>query len=507
MKKTARFISLFLALLTLLSMLSLTCLADGSSNIKCKTSASVGEDFSVTVTLKLGSEDGEIWGAQGNFSFDAAILEYVGATGAVANASGGDIKFTVAGTGAASADATFNFKVISAGKCIVSANSLKYSGGASNSSYNVAGSSVAVNVKNAQAAPENTNAGSAELSSLRISGTELSPAFSKGQTEYTAQVKYPVEKVSITAVALDSAAKISGTGSVSLSVGDNKCTVTVTSTSGTKKSYNINIKRLSEAETAQAEAAEQVVSPLNITIDEKDYTIAQDISALPVPQGYTASTEALGEIQVGVLKDDGGKYILYYITDAAGEGSFCMLDSNGAYVKPSYLYENGRLYIIEENSDVLPPSGFYTDVLQITSGYADVYRSENTDLSDFCWLYAYYNGKSEYFRYDTADKIVQRAPDFSPLPKTAQTENTGFSLANISTKGKLLLGLAALAAICLIALLVLVIVKATRNEDEYLVDFDEDIASSEQSLDFDFGSEVDITGFASESKDASDKTE
>jgi beta-N-acetylglucosaminidase len=81
------------------------------------------------------------------------------------------------------------------------------------------------------------------LSSLSVSGYSLTPTFSMFTTSYSLIVDNSVSSVEISANAADSSAKVSGTGSHSLSVGDNTITVTVTAASGDTKTYTIQIVR------------------------------------------------------------------------------------------------------------------------------------------------------------------------------------------------------------------------------------------------------------------------
>ena len=79
------------------------------------------------------------------------------------------------------------------------------------------------------------------LSSLTISGGVLSPGFSSGVTTYSATVD--AASVNISAVAADSAAKVSGIGVKNLNYGNNSFNIVVTSESGVAKTYTINVNR------------------------------------------------------------------------------------------------------------------------------------------------------------------------------------------------------------------------------------------------------------------------
>ena len=106
-----------------------------------------------------------------------------------------------------------------------------------------------------QEAPKSNNA---NIKSLTIKGNDdsdvvLSPVFNPGVYDYEAMVASNVKTVSITPILEDAKANavISNNANEELKAGeDNKITITVTAEDGSKKAYNINIKR--EALTSDA---------------------------------------------------------------------------------------------------------------------------------------------------------------------------------------------------------------------------------------------------------------
>lgn len=106
-----------------------------------------------------------------------------------------------------------------------------------------------------QEAPKSNNA---NIKSLTIKGNDdsdvvLSPSFNPGAYDYEATVASTVKTVSITPILEDAKANavISNNANEELKAGeDNKITITVTAEDGSKKAYNINIKR--EALTSDA---------------------------------------------------------------------------------------------------------------------------------------------------------------------------------------------------------------------------------------------------------------
>lgn len=80
-----------------------------------------------------------------------------------------------------------------------------------------------------------------KLSSLKVSPKDID--FNSNKTNYTIVVDNDVDEVKITAKASDSSAKVTGTGTKSLNVYENKFNVVVTAENGSKRTYTITVKR------------------------------------------------------------------------------------------------------------------------------------------------------------------------------------------------------------------------------------------------------------------------
>lgn len=110
----------------------------------------------------------------------------------------------------------------------------------------------------AQSTIQTPKSNNANIKSLTIKGNDdsdvvLSPVFNPGVYDYEATVASNVKTVSITPILEDAKANavISNNANEELKAGeDNKITITVTAEDGSKKAYNINIKR--EALTSDA---------------------------------------------------------------------------------------------------------------------------------------------------------------------------------------------------------------------------------------------------------------
>jgi len=81
------------------------------------------------------------------------------------------------------------------------------------------------------------------LSSLSISGYNITPSFSSDNYSYTVELPSNVNNVNIKANAADASATISGIGDIELNSSNSTVDIIVTAQNGTKEKYSINIKR------------------------------------------------------------------------------------------------------------------------------------------------------------------------------------------------------------------------------------------------------------------------
>ncbi|PKN23173.1 MAG: hypothetical protein CVU65_14305 [Deltaproteobacteria bacterium HGW-Deltaproteobacteria-22] len=91
----------------------------------------------------------------------------------------------------------------------------------------------------------------ADLATLTVSMGSLTPGFSAGTTSYTVKVLLPVTTLTLTAAAADAYAQvvIAPSQPMSLVVGENPVTVTVTAENGAQKVYSVIVKRSLDTES------------------------------------------------------------------------------------------------------------------------------------------------------------------------------------------------------------------------------------------------------------------
>ena len=426
--------------------LSVPALADSASIALSASNVNVGSTVTVTVSYKAGFA---MYAVDGSLTYNSSVLQYVSGGGAH---SGSTVKMVDTLSGETSTSYKITFKAIAEGS---SSLSLRMS--ASGAGDGSAAASTNVNVSRPKPS-ENAN-----LASIKLSSGALSPAFSAKTTSYTATVKYDIDKITISAAVADGKATCVGAGTFELQVGDNTRTITVTAPSGAKKSYTVTIKRLNEEETAALIAEERAANPTLVVIGGNDYNIVPDISGVSVPLGFTAATVERKGAQIGVLKDNAGKYELYYVVDQNGEnGDFYTKDEQDNFTRLVYISANGKLYIPQTAAaGFVLPEGYVPAELELACGKAEAYQSENEGLTDFYIVKCYCDGQEAFYRYDSTENTMQRAVDFDLLfiEDESEPKNILERFVALNSTGKAILVLGVVAIIAIIAIIILLIIR------------------------------------------------
>ncbi len=478
MKKVCKlFLSVLIISAVVLSMFAFNVSA-ASASMTGAGEYEIGKSFSVKINFNA---DATLYAVEVDVSYNSSVLRLDSVSGADFNGSNGSVKIVddkFSATKPAKASSyTLNFTAIAAGNSNVSASFLGAGDAVSNAS-----SSIAVAV----VAPKPSS--NANLSSIKLSSGSLSPAFNPNTTSYTATVKYSVESITISGSVADGKSTYSGGGTFNLQVGNNERVLTVTAEDGTKKSYTINIKRMTEQETADAEQAARDANPLLVVIDGVDYTIVNSFEGIPVPLGFTEGTITRKEAEIAVLNDDGGRYQLCWLVDANGEnGSFYNRDENDNFTKLAFINANNQFYIVEDISDdIVLPSTFVREPFDNNGQKFDAIKYVDEMLKDFYIFNCYVPVQAEnaLYRYDSVEGTMQRAIDFDAAVKAAsdllkeQSEKSWFE--SMDKMGKIVFFAIIAVAVLLVAVAILLIVKISSSKNEEL---DEEYVS-EMNSDF-----------------------
>ncbi|MBE5946424.1 MAG: beta-N-acetylglucosaminidase [Lachnospiraceae bacterium] len=140
------------------------------------------------------------------------------------------------------------------------------------------------------------------LSSLTVDGYSLTPSFSiNNTTEYSLIIPESVDRIVVSASTVNSYAKISGTGSISLALGTNKITINVTAQSGNVRTYTLTVVRGTASDTT-TDTTPTVSSVGDLNGDGK-INVLDIVKLQRIIVGLDASDENI--MAVGDLNQDG----------------------------------------------------------------------------------------------------------------------------------------------------------------------------------------------------------
>lgn len=379
--------------------------ADETAKISISSvSGTVGDK--VTVTLTVSASD-SIDAAAIPVSYDNSIIK------PVSSGNSGIVSFALLDASAygSTESISMQFEIIAAGT-----TTLKVVGDAKISvngeRAQVSSSSGTVTAK-APASYSSDNA----LKSLQISPGTLSPAFSPETTTYKATVDSDVEELVVSAVANDSAAKVSISGR-RMDPGSNTTTITVTAEDGSVRKYVIYTTRPetsqetateapSQTEVQQESSSQTQNSDGIVTIDGKKFTISQDYTAHELPDDYDTA-----EIDYNGGKIIAGKglktgLILMYLESDNGEGDFYVYDENAKTFSPyNTVYQPQITYVVLPITDSLNKPSGYT-LTKFTMNGKEVQVLIDSDRQ-YCLFYGVSSlGEKGWFRYRISDATIQ----------------------------------------------------------------------------------------------------
>ena len=281
---------------------------------------------------------------------------------------------------------TYTFKAKSIGSATITVKALDV---ADTSGNPYSGSrSVSISVVKPREKSTNNN-----LKSLSVEGYTLSPEFNKDTLEYTVELEASVEKIMVNAEKADSYASLSGGGEITVSEGDNRIEIKVTSETGSEKTYVIN-------------AVVKDSNPITTTIDNKELTVVKKASSLTKPDLFEETKIQINDMEVPAFYNETTKTTLVGLRDENGKIELYIYDQEkNSYQK--YLSLHGtEIHLIQKEAKGTP-EGYQ----KVTKKIDDIeYTAYQKDKSDFLLLYGIVleNGNEGWYSYDTKEKTLQR---------------------------------------------------------------------------------------------------
>ena len=212
-----------------------------------------------------------------------------------------------------------------------------------------------------------------------------------------------------------------------------------------------------------------------VRVGDKNYHIEDDLTGIDIPSSFSPTTTEYNDMEINTITD-GKKYTLFYLiaTDESVSDWF-YIDEELGFKRLDYITCNNSMYVIETPKDVSKQSkAWFLDKMDFEGRTFKAYKSSDSRLKDMYILYCYNKGKNNYYRYDTIEDTIQRAPDFI-TEETAKNQvetdmNFVESFAYLPNSGKVIFALLVVESLSLVLLVVILvrnqIVKMKKKNNE-----------------------------------------
>ncbi len=363
MKKMSRYILVMLVCMLTGSYLNTQTSRAASAEVDISadsTEVTVGDNVYVNLTITSDTPFGDF---EANLTYNEDVLEYKGGHSFITGNNG---FLKIADMNVPDGDTVrkyiLEFTAINIGICDVSLMEpfMVYDYDSGN------GMSVSVNVLTVHVNPAQTASDNAYLSSLKISPSELEPAFDRDIFRYKTTVGYETRKLVINADREDPKATVRIAGNDSLMEGENNVIVTVIAESGSVIEYTIDVFR--------------------------EY--APEESTLPDSPTIIPSKKH-GDF--AVIREDGALFAVY----------------------------DGRYKLVQPGPEVKIPRGYIKTKIIISDISIDVYAPEDNLSYDFLLLYAENElGEAGFYSYDRVERTLQRSIPTDLAVRAPETDQT-----------------------------------------------------------------------------------
>lgn len=358
----------------------------------------------------------------GNKSAKLAIRELNGSDSTVLKTGAGT--FTVKVTAISISDANYNIEENKTKTKIIKVTDKSQSSqNQTNPSNSNHSSSNASNLNKTPSKPKETPTKDNQntLKSLTASEGKLSPNFQAKETSYSVDVLSDVNKIDIQAVPTSSKAKVTGTGTKELKIGENIFMIKVTAENGLVKTYTISV---------------YVNEKPHIFIDYegKQYGILNDLGRVDIPKGAVKTTVDYQNNNITVLRKN--SVYLVYLQDDNGQNNFYVYDNGKIVGKYKVLKGFDQDYIPVQTNDI-PEFLKDLNTKQTMVKIGDV-EVQTIKVDSYPYLFVYLmneDGYTDWYMLDNNSKILLKyteLPIIDTQPKTLQFTQTEKVLLGVS---------------------------------------------------------------------------
>lgn len=405
-------------MLSIAMLFSLMCVAiEDAYAAAYSVSTKNNGDGSVTVTVS-GNVVGAFTVSAGGQSSSVGIYT-IGGSGSTTLKTGSG-SFTVTVTPTSISDENYNIldnnaNIVSKTVTVTDGSSSSggsSSGGSSSNSGSNSGSSSGNNSSNTQETPsqeqtqeETPKSTDNTLSSLSVDKGTLNPAFSSDVTDYTVDLTNSETEITISATANDSKASVSGTGLQPLKIGANSFAIDVTSESGSRKSYIVNVN-VSESPTVFLEK------------DGNQMGVLNNLEGVNIPKGFSETKITVNGEEVTALVNEDGSVTLLYMQNADGQKQFFIYDPDST----TYSIYNPvelcglDLAIIDIPTEIQSKEGMSYGPVEVNEQTFYGWKFDDEGLENYTLLYLMDgSGVAHYYMHDSVLDTLQVYDNLAPL--------------------------------------------------------------------------------------------
>jgi len=364
--------------------------ANSISVVASSSSVTKGDTVTITVTV---SSDAPVVSIEGSLSCSGAGV------------SGGmDLKFDDSSNSVYTKTYSYKAKTTTTGTLTCSTSGARLTNMSSDNWQSLGSSSKSVTVKAPYVAPPKVYSSNNYLKSLNIEGHQID--FNKETLEYSIEVPNDTEKVNISATVEDSTAKVSGTGEIEVSEGNNEIIVKVTAENGNERKYIINV-------------SVKELDPIYINVGGSKYTIIRKEDVLEVPELYEKTYVNIDGEEVLAYEKENIDFVLIGLKDNEGNANYYAYKDGEYSIYKEYKFNGITLYMTDKvvNIDNYKKTKFsYGD--DSLEGYKlnddniikKTYATNVKDVDNFYLFYALNveTGEENLYQYDAIEGTVQR---------------------------------------------------------------------------------------------------
>ena len=362
--------------------------ASGTISITGTSQVVIGNTVTINVVLssktKIGSWDMDL-------NYDKNYLQLISAT-----SEAGGVNMVNSSAGVTSKSYTFKFKALKKGNTKISMASYQAFAYEDMSEMNLSASSKTVKIMT-QEELEATYSKDNYLKSLSVEGFEITPEFNKDVADYSVVVPENTKEITINAAVNDSKSDLSGVGTVEVTQGTNTFQIVVRAQNGSERTYNLIVEVKDE-------------NPINVTIDNQDYTVVKIKEYLPSANAYQETTVNINDFEIPAYKSELTGFVLVGLKDSSGNINLYIYDEeNNSYkVYNELKFTNITIYP-KDTKEIL--NGYKSG--EITINEIQIPAFYVSESSRFAIIYGINveTGEEGFFKYDKKNQTAIKYDD------------------------------------------------------------------------------------------------